>query len=152
MIIGIGTDIIEIVRIKKAVERWGYRFLNKIYTEKEISYCYQRKDTFTHLAGRFAAKEAAIKAFTGINKNAIYEKKIKKAHNKLPHSLNDFINAGKTISFKEIEISNDNYGRPFVILNIFDFNAEEIAIYFHLTISHEKSYAVATVIIEIGEF
>jgi len=62
MIYGIGTDIVEIKRVRDAVERWGKRFLKKIFTENEISYCYKKKDPFLHLAVRFAEKEALIKA------------------------------------------------------------------------------------------
>lgn len=129
MIIGIGTDIVEIERVKKAVDKWGERFLNKIYTEKEITYCYQKRDFVTHLAGRFAAKEAVIKAFGGINK-------------KLHPTSKD------TLAFKEIEISNDDYGMPFVNLVISSHNIEEMDLLIHLTLSHEKKYAIATVIIE----
>lgn len=64
MIVGIGTDIVEISRIKNAVAKWGERFLRKIFTENEISYCYKKKDPFPHLAVRFAAKEAVIKALS----------------------------------------------------------------------------------------
>ena len=59
-----GVDIIEIHRIQRTVERWGSRFLHRIYTEQELSYCHSR---ISSLAARFAAKEATMKALgTGI--------------------------------------------------------------------------------------
>lgn len=61
-IIGIGTDIVEIDRIKLAVERSGNRFLERVYTSKEIAYCQTRRDRISCLAARFAAKEAVLKA------------------------------------------------------------------------------------------
>ena len=62
MIIGIGTDIIEIDRIKKAIERWGDDFLKYILTVEEITYAKRYQHPFAHYAGRFAAKEAIFKA------------------------------------------------------------------------------------------
>jgi len=62
MIIGIGTDIIEIERIKKAVERWGEGFLKHILTDEEMAYAKRYQHPFAHYAGRFAAKEAIFKA------------------------------------------------------------------------------------------
>lgn len=62
MILGIGTDIIEINRIKKSVERWGKDFLKHILTEEEITYAKKFKSPWAHYAGRFAVKEAIFKA------------------------------------------------------------------------------------------
>lgn len=62
MIHGIGVDIIEIHRIKHAVERWGDSFLNHVFTEQEIAWAKGHKHPFQHYAGRFAAKEAIFKA------------------------------------------------------------------------------------------
>lgn len=62
MIRGIGTDIIEVDRIAKAVERWGDQFLDHVYTRDEINYCLKHKYAAQNFAGRFAAKEAVIKA------------------------------------------------------------------------------------------
>jgi len=59
---GIGVDVIEIERIRQAVTKLGKRFLNRIYTSVEIDYCHRFKDPIPHLAARFAAKEAAMKA------------------------------------------------------------------------------------------
>ena len=62
MIYGIGIDIVKIQRMKEASEKWGREFFEKILTDNEISYCYQRSDPYTSLAVRFAAKEALVKA------------------------------------------------------------------------------------------
>ena len=62
MILGIGTDIIEIERIKKAIERWGDDFLKHILTDEEIANAKKYQIPYAHYAGRFAAKEAIFKA------------------------------------------------------------------------------------------
>lgn len=62
MIQGIGIDIIEISRIQDVYRMYGDSFLDRVYSKNEISYCFGKKDPFPHLAGRFAAKEAFIKA------------------------------------------------------------------------------------------
>jgi holo-[acyl-carrier protein] synthase len=69
MVLGIGTDLIEIARIERSVERFGEAFLNRIYTPGEIAYCKAKKNSGESLAARFAAKEAAAKALgTGISR------------------------------------------------------------------------------------
>ena len=60
-IVGLGTDITEIVRIGKMIERHAEKFLNRVYTEGEISYCQRRKEYLQHYAARWAAKEAVMK-------------------------------------------------------------------------------------------
>lgn len=70
MVIGIGIDIIEIERIKESIEKFGDRFLNKVFTENEIAYCINKGNKYQHFAARFAAKEAVSKALaTGWNKD-----------------------------------------------------------------------------------
>jgi holo-[acyl-carrier protein] synthase len=61
-ILGIGTDIIECPRIGKMIEQHGELFLRRVYTEREIRYCQSRKHAIEHFAGRWAAKEAILKA------------------------------------------------------------------------------------------
>src|SRR3954447_821504 len=61
-VIGIGTDIIECLRVAKMIERHGELFLTRVYTPHEIEYCTARKAATQHYAGRFAAKEAVLKA------------------------------------------------------------------------------------------
>jgi len=68
MIVGIGIDIAEVPRIAEAIDRFGDRFLRRIYTEGEIRYCDSKKNRLERYAARFAAKEAAMKALgTGWN-------------------------------------------------------------------------------------
>ncbi len=61
-IVGLGMDATEVPRIADTVERYGMRFLRRVFTDEEIAYCMRRKHPATHLAGRFAAKEAGMKA------------------------------------------------------------------------------------------
>lgn len=89
---GIGTDIIEIERIQKAIERWGQLFLNRLFTKKEQQYCLQFADPYPRFAGRFAGKEAVVKAFAQI----LFDTRI---------------------SWKEIEILNTPEGKPDVYLS-----------------------------------
>ena len=68
MIVGTGVDITEVARIRAAVERFGERFLNRVFTSEEVRYCTSRPNTAERLAARFAAKEAFSKAIgTGFN-------------------------------------------------------------------------------------
>lgn len=61
-IIGLGVDITEIDRIAATLDRYGDRFMQRVFTEGEIAYCTRRKNAAIHFAGRFASKEAAMKA------------------------------------------------------------------------------------------
>jgi holo-[acyl-carrier protein] synthase len=64
---GIGIDLARIPRLRKVVERWDHRFLRRVFTDEEIAYCRGRRDPIPHLAARFAAKEATLKALgTGL--------------------------------------------------------------------------------------
>jgi holo-[acyl-carrier protein] synthase len=68
MILGVGTDLIEIARVRQSIERYGERFLQRIYTSAEIEYCQRKRNAAESFAARFAAKEAAAKALgTGIS-------------------------------------------------------------------------------------
>ena len=60
--VGLGMDATEVPRIAESLERYGERFLNRVFTPEEIAYCMRRKNPAPHLAGRFAAKEAGMKA------------------------------------------------------------------------------------------
>ena len=121
MIIGIGTDIIEIERVKRAIS--NKHFIERVYTIKEQNYCESRgRQAAASYAARFAGKEAFFKAIgTGIN-----------------------------CSLTDIEIINDNLGCPHVFLKgraaeLFSkINANNI----HISLSHSKCYATATCIIE----
>ncbi|MFZ5995970.1 MAG: holo-ACP synthase [Nitrospirota bacterium] len=118
MIYGIGTDIIDIERLRHAVQRWGDRLLHKIFTDHEIAYCYRRKDPIPSLAARFAAKEAFIKAL------------------------------GKAVPFHDIEVANKETGKPFINFNSRLKKYIGSALACHVTLSHERGYAIATVILE----
>jgi holo-[acyl-carrier protein] synthase len=61
-IIGLGMDATDIPRIAATIERYGQRFLERVFTAGEIAYCQRRREPAIHFAGRFAAKEAAMKA------------------------------------------------------------------------------------------
>lgn len=122
MYISCGTDIIETKRIKDAVGRWKEPFLKRIFTDREIAYSMKRKFYFEHLAARFAAKEAVLKGFGD----------------------------GFTSSnLKDVEIINDEHGRPNVILKRKmeqlrkKKNIETITI----SMSHTRHYAQAMAIL-----
>mgnify|MGYP003373472117 FL=1 len=121
MKISCGTDIIEIERIKDSIEETNNKFLNRVYTKKEIEYCESKKaQRYQHYAARFAAKEAVFKAISV--------------------KLEDKY----SICWKDIEIINDNQGRPSITLqgNI-QKNIEQIDI----SLSHCKEYATANVVV-----
>ncbi len=117
---GIGTDIIEIERLRLVIKRKGQPFLEKIFTEVERKYCIKFKDSTLHYAARFSAKEAIAKALgTGF---------------------------GKDLSFLDIEITNDEKGKPLVNLSKAAekrFNRPKILI----SISHTDTLAIAFVMI-----
>ena len=72
-IIGLGIDATDIPRIAATLERYGERFMNRIFTDGEIAYCRRRREPAIHFAGRFAAKEAAMKALgTGHTQNVLW--------------------------------------------------------------------------------
>jgi holo-[acyl-carrier protein] synthase len=73
-VLGLGIDITDLPRIASAFERYGERFLRRVFTEGEIAYCTQRRNPIPHLAGRFAAKEAAMKALgTGHSRGVLWK-------------------------------------------------------------------------------
>jgi holo-[acyl-carrier protein] synthase len=72
-IIGLGLDAADIPRIAATIERYGERFLRRVFTEGEIAYCMRRREPATHFAGRFAAKEAGMKALgTGHSQDVLW--------------------------------------------------------------------------------
>lgn len=121
MICGLGTDIIEISRIKKAAQRPS--FLTRVFTEREIALCRERHNFFASLAVRFAAKEAVSKALgTGF----------------------------RGCGWQEIEILSDPLGKPSVVLGgKAKIIEEELKIInWEITLSHCKNYAVAFCVAE----
>jgi holo-[acyl-carrier protein] synthase len=122
MVIGIGTDIIEIDRIKGTVEKYGDRFLNKMFTQVEIDYCEQyHEKKYLHYAARFAAKEAFSKAIgTGF---------------------------ARGFKFKEIYIRNLSTGEPVVKLDGSlkeNYGNNNIKV----SLSHTANNAVAYIVME----
>jgi len=72
-IVGLGVDLTDIPRLAEIFERYGERFLRRVFTDGEIAYCTKRRNPAPHLAGRFAAKEAAMKALgTGHSRGVIW--------------------------------------------------------------------------------
>lgn len=117
-----GTDIIEIERVKNSIESIGKKFIEEIYTQKEIEYCESKKNAkYQHYAARFAAKEAIFKAVSKLLNNKF------------------------DISWKNAEIINDENGRPYI--NFLDTKIMEKIEDIDISISHCKEYAVATVVV-----
>jgi holo-[acyl-carrier protein] synthase len=126
MIIGIGIDIVNIDRIERVMARWGDLFLGRVFTEKEIVWCQQRTRPPECFATRFAAKEAFLKAIGWGLRNGI--------------------------QWTDIEVENDPMGKP-----SFSFHRKakdalktlriEKAL---LTLSHDRPFAVAHVLLEEG--
>lgn len=121
-----GVDIIEIKRIRHSFETLGDSFRDRIFTNNEINYCESRNIArFESYAARFAAKEAISKAFgTGI---------------------------GKGINLSDMEIINDNHGKPYVVFynRAKEIYREIMGKSISISLSHCKQYAVAYVVIEV---
>jgi holo-[acyl-carrier protein] synthase len=124
MLAGLGVDMIEVVRIKRSLERWGERFLNRVFTFKEREYCLRKAFPEQSLAARFATKEAVLKAFgTGLSGG---------------------------IRWTDVEIVNNKNGKPEVRLGrkiTERFGDKKILV----SISHNKEFAIAYAILEEGE-
>ncbi len=74
MVIGMGTDLIETRRVQESMDRYGERFLERIFTAGEIAYCMRKKNAAESFAARFAAKEAGAKALgTGISRGVSWK-------------------------------------------------------------------------------
>ena len=86
MIVGIGVDVVHIPRIRGAIERWQERFLGRVFTPDELAYARRRRDPAEHLAARFAAKEATLKALgTGLAMGARWrEVEVRRARGEPP--------------------------------------------------------------------
>jgi holo-[acyl-carrier protein] synthase len=121
-LIGLGTDIVEVVRIGQMIERHGEVFLHRVFTEDEVQYCQRRKEYAQHFAGRWAAKEAVMKTLgTGW---------------------------AKGVSFRDIEVCTSRSGQPSIALH---GQTREIALALGIdqiliTISHCRAYATATAV------
>ena len=125
-VLGIGTDIIECLRIARIIERHGELFINRVYTDHEIGYCRSRKAATQHFAGRWAAKEAVLKALgTGWRRG---------------------------ISWQDVEIRNRTSGQPTIAFRggARDVVEESGIQKMLITISHCRSHATAYAL-AIGE-
>lgn len=126
MIIGSGIDLVEISRIQESVERFGQRFLDRIFTATEQAYCLRKKRSAESLAARFAAKEAGAKALgTGISRG---------------------------VNWLEIEVVREPGGRPALL---FHGRAADIAASLRvgrsaLSLTHTADLAMASVLLEDG--
>jgi holo-[acyl-carrier protein] synthase len=125
MVLGLGTDLIETRRVQESIERYGERFLERIFTEGEIAYCMRkRKNAAESFAARFAAKEAGAKALgTGISHG---------------------------VSWKEFEVRREASGRPTLHLS---GRAAELAEAMgvrrvQLSLTHSRELALAVVVAE----
>lgn len=122
-VLGIGTDIVECLRIAKMIERHGELFINRVYTDHEIEYCRARKAATQHYAGRWAAKEAVMKALgTGWRRG---------------------------ISWRDIEVRNEPSGQPLLALRggtrdvLEESGIRDILISISHCRSHATAYALA---------
>ena len=124
LIVGCGIDLVKIERIEKIIKRWGDNFIFRIFTPLEREYCEKKKgNKYQSYAGKFAAKEALLKAL-GLGL--------------------------REANWKEIEIKNDELGQPIIdtsgkLKNI--ASAKGVSKYF-ISISHTKEYAAAQVILD----
>ena len=124
MVVGLGTDLTEIARVRRSVERFGSRFLDRIYTPGELAYCLRKKDAAESLAARFAAKEAGAKALgTGISRG---------------------------VGWQEFEVRREPSGKPSLWLSgrAAELAAELGINRLSLSLTHTRDLAMAVVIAE----
>jgi holo-[acyl-carrier protein] synthase len=124
VVIGIGTDLIEISRIQQSIARFDERFLHRVFTPAEIEYCLSKKNAAESFAARFAAKEAAAKALgTGISRG---------------------------VSWLEIEVTREPGGRPVLALSgRAAQRASQIGVAgISLSLTHARETAMAIVVME----
>jgi len=124
MVLGLGTDLIETRRVQESIDRFGERFVERIFTAGEIAYCTRKKNAAESFAARFAAKEAGAKALgTGISRG---------------------------VSWKEFEVKREASGRPSLHLS---GRAQELAEAMgvkriQLSLTHTRDLAMAVVVAE----
>ena len=126
MIVGSGIDLAEIGRIRHSIDRYGSRFLSRIYTAAEQAYCLRKRNAAESFAARFAAKEAGAKALgTGISQG---------------------------VSWLEIEVVRQPGGRPSLQFHgrAAQFAARLGAVHIALSITHTGTLAMASVVLENG--
>ncbi len=122
--IGIGIDLVHIPRMEGVAHRWGGRFLQRVFTERERIYCLGHRRPAPHLASRFAVKEAVIKAL-GLTRDDPF-------------------------CWREIETLNDASGKPQVCLTgqIGGYADARGVRRVHVSITHDHHYAIAQVVLE----
>lgn len=126
MIYGIGVDIVEVIRIQRAFDRWGQRFANKILGPIELEHFSGTKNPVRFLAMRFAAKEAASKALgTGFRQG---------------------------VSPRQIEVQHNRAGKPSLVFSahVADLMAHNNITASFVTMADERDYAIAYAILETG--
>lgn len=122
-----GTDIIEINRIKEAIETLGEKFKNRVYTPEEIEYCESKKEQrYQHYAARFAAKEAVFK------------------------SISELLIKQEEMTWKSIEVKKEKSQKPFIQLHHLNL-IKNIDIQIDLSMSHCKEYATAVSTVTVNE-
>jgi holo-[acyl-carrier protein] synthase len=124
MVLGLGTDLIETGRVQQSINRFGDRFLERIFSPGEIAYCKRKKNAAESFAARFAAKEAGAKALgTGISRG---------------------------VTWKEFEVKREASGRPSLHLSGRAAElAEAIGIgRIQLSLTHSREFALAVVVVE----
>jgi len=123
-VLGIGVDLVECARIQHSIDRFGDRFLHRVFTDGEIEYSMSMKFPARHLAARFATKEAVSKAFgTGI---------------------------GKAMGWRDIDIRKKSSGEPFLV---FSGPGQELAAKrgvtsAFVTLSHTEHHAIACIVLD----
>jgi len=124
MIYGIGIDLVKVIRVKEALERWGERFHNKVFTPGEVRYCMQKKNPSPNFAARFAAKEAFVKALG--------------------------IGIRRGVHWKDIEVQRGPLGRPVLKLNgrAVEICQKERIEGLFLSLTHDGDYSGAIVVLE----
>lgn len=123
-IIGLGIDLVDCERIQNSIERFGERFLQRVFTDGEIAYCNSMKFSARHFAARFAAKEALSKAFgTGI---------------------------GHAMGWRDLDVQKRESGEPFVVLSGgAEMMAKERQVArIWISLSHTEQSGMATIILE----
>ncbi len=126
MIVGTGIDVVEVPRVAAALERFGRRFVERIFTEEEIRYCDSKANPAERYAARFAAKEAAMKAIgTGWNHG---------------------------VRWRDVEVRRMRGGRPTLVLSgkAAEFAQQLGAVRSQISITHTAAEAIAHVILESG--
>ena len=124
MVVGLGVDIVQNDRIKEIIDKWGDKFLDKVFTSSELDFINRHEQKLQRYASNYAVKEAFVKALgTGFRNG---------------------------INFHNIQVRRDELGKPFIELmgSTKSFAEQKGINKIHTTISHEKDYSVAVVIFE----